>query len=426
MERRNLIYQLYLVEMAYHMPQAVRDLRKEYGTAERIWNLEPGQIDRIGYLKETQKEEMKNAKKRGLPVWRMEELEQKQIKTVCIEEEDYPTRLAMLPDAPYMLFYKGHLPEEDRRMVAVIGARRCSDYGRRAAEYFGRELAKAGVPVISGLAVGIDGLSQSACVGEGGISYGVLGSGVDILYPAGNRQLYRDIQGKGGVLSEYLPGTPALAWHFPQRNRIISGLADLVLVIEAREKSGTLITVEYALQQGREVYAVPGRVGDNLSLGCNRLIRDGAGIATCAEDLVFALQDLGNRAGEEEKRRKEAAIRIKQLHQKENIQPAPEGLTDQGAGWAGEGRLAIRKRLLESPAPAEDLYPLMTGKCAGIQELLTELMMMELEGLILVADGFSTRQPCSPGASPPYQKAKTSSATKTAAQITFHLCFFMA
>ena len=383
----NLLYQLYLAELAYHMPQTVRILLHEFGTAERIWNLEAGEIDRIGYLKAAQKEEMKSAKQRGLSHQYLEEMEKKGIRAVCIEEGEYPLRLAQLADPPYMLFYKGRLPSEEKRSVAVIGARRCSDYGRRAADYFGRELAKAGVPVISGLAVGIDGLSQSACVEEGGESYGVLGSGVDVIYPVGNRQLYKDLQLKGGVLSEYLPGTPASAWHFPQRNRIISGLADLVLVVEAREKSGTLITVECALQQGREVFAVPGRVGDNLSLGCNRLIRDGAGIATCAEDLVFALQDLGNRTGEEEKRRKEAEKRIKQLHQAEKEQSAPEGLSSEGNGWQGECRIAVRKRLLESPASAEELYPLVAADGESIQEHLTELMMMEIEGLVICKGG---------------------------------------
>ncbi|MBO6205775.1 MAG: DNA-processing protein DprA [Lachnospiraceae bacterium] len=385
MEKR--LYHLYLAELACAMPQSVRNLLNEYGSAERIWTLTEAEIDRIFYLKETQKAEMKLAKTRGLPKRQLEEMEKKEIGAVCIEEEDYPERLRQLTDAPYMLFYKGRLPAEEIRMVAVIGARRCSDYGRRAADYFGRELAKAGVPVISGLAVGIDGLSQSACVEEGGVSYGVLGSGVDIVYPAGNRQLYQTIQGKGGVLSEYLPGTPAAAWHFPQRNRIISGLADLVLVVEAREKSGTLITVEYALQQGKEVFAVPGRVGDNLSLGCNRLIRDGAGIATCAEDLVFALQDLGNRAGGEEKRRRDAEKRIRQQHREKTAQPAPEGLIQAGEGWQGERRTTIRKRLLTSPASAEELYALAAAEGESVQELLTELLVMEIEGLIICKGG---------------------------------------
>ena len=383
----NILYQLYLAELAYQMPQTVRILLNEFGTAERIWELKDAEIDRIGYLKAAQKDEMKQAKKRGLPNWRLEELEKKQIKVVCIEDTEYPAHMVQLADAPYMLFYKGRLPDEEKRMVAVIGARRCSDYGRRAADYFGRELAKAGVPVISGLAVGIDGLSQSACVEEGGTSYGVLGSGVDIVYPAGNRQLYKDLQVNGGILSEYLPGTPAAAWHFPQRNRIISGFADLVLVVEAREKSGTLITVEYALQQGREVFAVPGRVGDNLSLGCNRLIRDGAGIATCAEDLVFALQDLGNRTGEEEKRRVEAEKRVKKLRQNEKAVPVPEGLSEAGEGWRSKRRQAIRRKLLEMPSSAEELYPLVATAGESVQEILTELMMMEIEGLVICKGG---------------------------------------
>lgn len=381
-----LLHRLYLAELAYVMPGAVRRLLDEYGTAEQIRELTETEIDRIGYLKKDQKEELKRAKKRPLPEGRLRELEEKQIRTVCVEEEGYPLRLAQLSDPPYMLFYKGHLPEEAQRSVAVIGARRCSDYGRRAADYFGRELAKAGVPVISGLAVGIDGLSQSACVEEGGTSYGVLGSGVDIIYPAGNRKLYYDLQEKGGILSEYLPGTESIAWHFPQRNRIISGLADLVLVVEAREKSGTLITVEYALQQGREVFAVPGRVGDNLSLGCNRLIRDGAGIATCAEDLVFALQDLGNRTGEEQKARQDK-IRRKMHDDVTDRDKIPEGLATDTGNWRGERRQKIRRVLLDNPASAEELYPVVVTDGGSIQELLTDLMVMEIEGLLVCKGG---------------------------------------
>ena len=165
MEKR--LYHLYLAELACAMPQSVRNLLNEYGSAERIWTLTEAEIDRIFYLKETQKAEMKLAKTRGLPKRQLEEMEKKEIGAVCIEEEDYPERLRQLTDAPYMLFYKGRLPAEEIRMVAVIGARRCSDYGRRAADYFGRELAKAGVPVISGLAVGLCGRRRRKLWGVG-------------------------------------------------------------------------------------------------------------------------------------------------------------------------------------------------------------------------------------------------------------------
>ena len=167
----------------------------------------------------------------------------------------------------------GKLPDENRPTVSIVGARNSSEYGKYAAKLFGERLAAAGVQVISGMARGVDGISQQSAIYAGGDSYGVLGSGVDVCYPEDNRRLYDSLITNGGVISEYLPGTQPKPQYFPQRNRIISGLSDVVLVIEAREKSGTLITVDMALEQGREVFAVPGRICDSLSYGCNSLIR---------------------------------------------------------------------------------------------------------------------------------------------------------
>ena len=164
------------------------------------------------------------------------------------------------------------------------------------ARAFGGELAKAGVAVISGMARGIDGLGQQAALEQGGRTYAVLGCGADVCYPASNRKLYQEIVEKGGgILSVFPPGTPPVKGQFPERNRIVAGLADLVLVVEARQKSGTLITVDMALEQGKNVYAVPGRLTDRLSDGCNLLIRQGAGIALAPGDILAELKLLGNR-----------------------------------------------------------------------------------------------------------------------------------
>ena len=208
----------------------------------------------------------------------------------CPVDEDYPKRLLSIPDPPTVLFRKGELPPEDKKTAAVIGARRCSFYGRSMAERFGRELAGAGVSVISGMAMGIDGYAQSAALSAGGQSFGILGCGVDQAYPAVNRPLYDKLITQGGVISEFKPGTPPLAYHFPLRNRIISGLADVLLVIEARAVSGTRITVDQALEQGRDVFALPGRLDDPLSEGCNDLIRQGAAILTGVGDVLSLLQ----------------------------------------------------------------------------------------------------------------------------------------
>ena len=205
---------------------------------------------------------------------------------VTEDEPQFPERLSRIPDKPYALYFAGRLPQAEKRAVAVIGARECTAYGRYMAEQFGAAFAKAGIQVISGMARGIDGIGQTAALKEGGYSLGVLGCGVDICYPGENRELYETLLAAGGICSEYPPGTEPRAVLFPPRNRIISGLCDAVLVVEAREKSGTLITVDMALEQGREVYALPGRATDPLSGGCNRLIRQGAGLASSPEEVL--------------------------------------------------------------------------------------------------------------------------------------------
>lgn len=218
-----------------------------------------------------------------------EKMRERGICLVTEAEAQFPKRLTGIPDRPYALYYAGQLPQEDKKAVALIGARDCSEYGRYMAGVFGAAFAKAGVLVISGMARGIDGIGQTAALQEGGYSLGVLGCGVDICYPRENQALYEALLAGGGVCSEYPPGVEPRAALFPPRNRIISGFCDALLVVEAREKSGTLITVDMALEQGREVYALPGRVTDPLSGGCNRLIRQGAGLVSTPAELLEEL-----------------------------------------------------------------------------------------------------------------------------------------
>ena len=214
-----------------------------------------------------------------------QEILEQNIRFVTRSDADYPKRLQELPDPPYALFVKGELPTEGPS-VAVIGARECSEYGRFVASGIGRALGEGGVQVISGMARGIDGISQNSALEAGGSSFGVLGSGVDVCYPECNRELYEKLCARGGILSAYPPGTEARARNFPPRNRIVSGLADALIVVEARHKSGTLITVDMALEQGKDVYVVPGRVTDRLSDGCNSLIKQGAGVFLSPEDFL--------------------------------------------------------------------------------------------------------------------------------------------
>ena len=204
-------------------------------------------------------------------------------------DREYPRRLLEIPQAPKQLYVRGKLPEEGVPSVAVIGARDCSYYGQEVAKRLGRLFGENGIQVISGMARGIDGIGQQAAVQAGGSSFAVLGCGADICYPRQNQDLYDRLCKQGGVISEYEWGTPPRAGYFPPRNRIVSGLADAVIVVEARKKSGTLITVDMALEQGKEVYAVPGRLVDDLSSGCNYLIKNGAGILLDMEEFMEEL-----------------------------------------------------------------------------------------------------------------------------------------
>ena len=215
-----------------------------------------------------------------------EKLEKRGIRFVSRIDAEFPDKLKNIPNAPFAIYVKGKLPDPDIPSVAIVGARMCSDYGRLMARQFGRDLAIAGVQVISGMARGVDGVAQNAALAAGGASFGVLGCGVDICYPPENKEIYDSLCLNGGLISEYPPGMEPLAKFFPVRNRIISALSDAIVVVEARRKSGTTITVDTALEQGREVFAVPGRASDRLSDGCNYLISQGAGVAISAADVL--------------------------------------------------------------------------------------------------------------------------------------------
>lgn len=211
------------------------------------------------------------------------------ISFLSIEDASYPKRLKRIADAPLGLYVKGCLPEQEQRTVAIVGARMCSEYGRAAAKELGRQLAYRGVCVVSGMARGIDAAGHTGALEAGGATCAVLGCGVDVCYPESNQKLYADILDRGCILSEYPMGTQPRPALFPQRNRIISGMSEVVVVVEAKMRSGSLITADFALEQGREIYAVPGRIFDSLSAGCNNLIRQGAGIILNMEDFLKEL-----------------------------------------------------------------------------------------------------------------------------------------
>lgn len=226
--------------------------------------------------------------------------EKDRIQYIRQEDPDYPEKLKVHKGMPRGLYVLGRLPDARKPCVAIVGARRPSAYGSETARRFAGALAAAGVQILSGMAWGVDGQAHAGALEAGGESFAVLGCGVDICYPSGHRRLYEEMKASGGILSEQPPGMPPLPGHFPARNRIISGLADLVLVVEAREKSGSLITADFALSQGKDIYAVPGRITDDLSRGCLGLLKQGAGLADSPETILEALGIYGKSPAPEE------------------------------------------------------------------------------------------------------------------------------
>ena len=205
----------------------------------------------------------------------------------------YPKKLRQVYGAPPMLYYKGdNIFRDEVPSIAIVGSRKCTPYGLSLASAISEELSSCGINVVSGLAKGIDAAAHRAALRSGGITTGVLGCGIDVVYPTGNREIYTQIRESGGmILTEFSPGTAA-STNFPQRNRIISGICDGVVVVEAARSSGSLITAHYALEQGRDVYAVPGNVNSSQSEGTNDLIRQGARLITSGKDVIEDMYDI--------------------------------------------------------------------------------------------------------------------------------------
>lgn len=284
MNRREMWAWLSGVDGIYYT--TIKKMLKKIGSIEEIYDSDLKRLIDKGGIGEEEAEKIIKAKECFDAGNYFKKLDSYKIKFVTVDDKEYPKKLMPYEHKPYYLFYKGKLPDETLPAVAMVGARACSNYGRNIARTISKELSLRGVQIISGMARGVDTYSLLGALEGKTETFAVLGCGVDVCYPSENIELYDDICKRGGIISEYLPGTKPLAWHFPQRNRIISGLSDRVVVVEAKEKSGSLITVEWALEQGKDVMAVPGRIGEKLSSGCNRLIRSGAGIITSIEDIL--------------------------------------------------------------------------------------------------------------------------------------------
>ncbi len=277
------------------------------------------------------------------------------VRSVGRGERGYPLLLAEIPDPPDRLWIRGDAPLDvlDRPAVAIVGARACSGYGRTVARSLAAECAGAGAVVVSGMARGIDGEAHRGALAATGTTVAVLGCGIDRDYPAAHTELARTIVAAGGlVVSEYEVGVEPAPWRFPARNRVIAGLARATVVVEARERSGALITADFALEDGREVLAVPGEITSSLSSGTNALLRLGATPATCAADVLEA-------AGLEPR------------------QPAPSVVDDPLAE-------RVLSALANGAGTADEL-----GRSTGLgaSELAATLALLELAGAVRVDEG---------------------------------------
>lgn len=220
-----------------------------------------------------------------------EKLSERDIEFTCVFDENYPEKLLKIKNRPMCLYSRGSFKDINKKSVAIVGARDMTNYGKEMTSYLVSNLAKENINIISGMAIGIDSVAHREAIKSNVNTYAVLGNGVNICYPTYNMDIYEHIKNskRGAIISEFPLGKKPLAYNFPLRNRIISGLADIIVIVEARIKSGSLITASMAAEQGKEVFAVPGRLSDPLSIGCNRLIMDGAGIVTCVDDLLESL-----------------------------------------------------------------------------------------------------------------------------------------
>ena len=295
-----------------------------------------------------------------------------EIEILLWSDEEYPERLGQLVDPPPVLFARGRLELLSRPAVTIVGSRRSTAYGRRSAEALAAQMTLRGITVVSGLALGIDGASHRGALEAGGDTIAVLGSGVDLIQPASHRRLGERVARDGLLLSEFLPGEPARAHHFPRRNRILAALGGAVVVVEAAERSGAFITVEHALDLGRDVYAVPGAIDAPQSRGCNLLIRQGAQVITSPEEFG---RDLGLVCGSSGEFRAEskAASPVRDV--------VPTGLDDE--------MRSVWLALSERPLGIDDVA---SGADLHSARVLAALTVLQITGLVVQESGMRFRR----------------------------------
>lgn len=292
MRRMEEIYWLWLMQKGVSRGRCKKLLDACGGSAEGIYQMSADELARQDYLPDADKAALREKSLEQTKEY-LEMLSRNGVWMVHYGGEDYPKLLYDIAKPPLLLYCRGKRMDWNNRLcVGVVGARKCTEYGKSAASHLARDMAAEGAVIVSGLAAGVDAAAHTGALDAGGDTIAVLGCGVNVVYPPSNAPLMRRILQHGTILSEYPVGADPLAHHFPERNRIISGLSRGIVIVEGSIKSGSLITASLAQEQGKDVFAVPGNINNVLSRGPNYLIRDGAYMVTCAEDILSQYRDL--------------------------------------------------------------------------------------------------------------------------------------
>ena len=380
-----LKYWLWLTELRGLSNQARLALLRHFGTPEDVFYADAGEILLTEGITREQAAALED-KDCSAADRILADCQQLGLRLLTIQDAEYPNRLRNIYDPPCLLYVRGRLPAfDDEAVVAVVGTRDCTPYGISCGEKLGYGLAAGGAVVVSGLARGIDSAALRGALRAGGVTAGVLGCGLDVVYPPENRYLYEDVAAAGVLLSEYPPGTRPLGKHFPVRNRIMSGLSLATLVVEAPEESGALITAGTALEQGRDVFAVPGPIDAPASVGCNRLIRDGAGLVSDAWDVLREYEARFPDKLRRDAAREEPAVLGYQALQKAEPKPVPPSLSlSQNDLSLTDDQISLLRALTDEPALVDDLIE-QTG--IPTRRVLSALTVLEIEHLVVQHSG---------------------------------------
>ncbi len=283
---------LYLLTIPQIGPGRIRKLFESLGSINDILSAPIQNLVHVAGIDQKLAQQLKKGGDRAIVDQQLDFMEKQKIQYITLWDDNYPELLKRIPDAPVLLFYKGILKEHHQKAVAIVGTRSPSSYGKVVTAELARQLVGHGITVVSGMARGVDTIAHQTALQTGGETLAVLGCGVDRCYPSENNQIYRKIPEQGALISEYFIGTGPDAVNFPKRNRIISGLSLGTVVIEAGNRSGALISALFALNQDREVFAVPGNINSPKSQGCNQLIQQGAKLVLTVEDILEEIGEI--------------------------------------------------------------------------------------------------------------------------------------